>query len=150
MNRVTRRLARAAIALAVRLYRWSGGRIGGTAAGRSPVLLLTVAGRSSGLPRTTPVSYFAHEGGYLVVGSGGGSAAEPQWMRNLRAASRAHVQIRTRHLDVVVRMAEGEERDRLWRDVVVRRAPAFGPYEAKSGRTMPIGVLTPVDGSGPA
>ena len=30
MNRVTRRLARAAIALAVRLYRWSDGRIGDT------------------------------------------------------------------------------------------------------------------------
>ena len=114
------------------------------------MLLLTVAGRTSGLPRTTPVSYFEHDGGYLVVGSGGGSPAEPQWMRNLRAASRAHVQIRARHLDVDVRMAQGEERDTLWRDVVVRRAPAFAAYEPKSGRTMPIAVLTPVTGRGPA
>ena len=143
MNPVVRRLARGANAAAVALYRWSGGRIGGTAAGRIPVLLLTVAGRTSGLPRTTPVSYFAHDGAYLVVGSGGGSRAEPQWMRNLRAAPRAHVQVKAEQHDVAVRMAEGEERDRLWRDVVVQRAPAFARYETKSGRTMPIAVLTP-------
>ena len=145
MNPVTRRLARAGTAVAVRLYRWSDGRIGGTAVGRSPVLLLTVAGRTTGRLRTNPVTYFEHEGSYLVVGSGGGMHAEPQWVRNVRAATSAHIQIKARHHDVAVRMAEGEERDRLWRDVVVARTPQFGPYEAKSGRTMPIAVLTPRD-----
>jgi deazaflavin-dependent oxidoreductase (nitroreductase family) len=145
MSAVTHRLQRTMMTVAVRLYRWSGGRIGGTAAGRTPVLLLTVAGRTTGQPRTTPVSYFEHDGGYLVVGSGGGSRAEPQWMRNVRAATSAHIQIRTRHHDVGVRMVEGEERERLWRDVVVRRAPAFGPYEAKSGRPIPLALLTPRD-----
>ena len=145
MNAVTRRLARALIATAVRLYRWSDGRIGGTAAGRSPVLLLTVAGRSTGRPHTTPVSYFAHDGGYLVVGSGGGAKAEPQWMRNLRATTAAHIQVKAAQHDVSVRVAEGDERDRLWRDVVITRAPSFAAYEARSGRTMPIAVLTPVD-----
>lgn len=145
MNAVTRRLARALIATAVRLYRWSGGRIGGTAAGRSPVLLLTVAGRTTGRPRTTPVSYFEHDGSLLVVGSAGGATTEPQWMRNLRTASSAHVQIKRAQHDVGVRIAEGEERDRLWRDVVMQRAPAFAAYEVKSGRSMPIAVLTPVD-----
>ena len=144
MNRVTRQLARTWTAVAVRLYRWSDGRIGGTAAGRSPVLLLTVAGRTTGQPHTTPVSYFLHDGAYLVVGSGGGMRSEPQWMRNLRAAPQAHIQVKAQHHDVAVRMAEGEERDRLWRDVVVSRAPAFGAYEAKSGRTMPVAVLTPL------
>lgn len=144
MNPVVRRLARGANAAAVALYRWSGGRIGGTAAGRTPVLLLTAPGRTTGQPRTTPVSYFAHDGAFVVVGSGGGSRAEPQWMRNMRAASRAHVQVRTEQHDVLVRLAEGEERDRLWHDVVVQRAPAFAAYETKSGRTMPIAVLTPV------
>ena len=143
MNPVVRRLMRAGNATATRLYRWSGGRVGGTAKGRTPVLLLTVAGRSSGQPRTTPVSYFEHDGDFLVVGSGGGSATEPQWMRNLRAASTAHVQVKERRLDVAVRMAEGEERARLWSEVVVRRAPGFGDYERKSGRSIPIAVLSP-------
>jgi deazaflavin-dependent oxidoreductase (nitroreductase family) len=145
MSAVTRRLARAAITLAVGLYRRSGGRIGGTARGGAPVLLLTVAGRTTGTPRTTPVSFFEQDGSYVVVGSGGGSAAEPQWMRNVRAASTAHVQIKRQQQDVAVRMAEGEERDRLWRDVVVARAPSFAAYEGKSGRTMPLAVLTPLD-----
>jgi deazaflavin-dependent oxidoreductase (nitroreductase family) len=145
MSTVTRRLARAMMAVAVALYRWSGGRIGGTAAGRSPVVLLTVAGRATGHPHTNPVSGFAHDGDYVVVGSGGGSKAEPQWMRNLRAASRAHIEVKREHHDVAVRIAEGEERDRLWREVVVARAPSFAAYEPKSGRTMPIAVLTPLD-----
>lgn len=144
MNPVVRRLARGANAAAVALYRWSSGRIGGTAAGRTPVLLLTAPGRTTGLPRTTPVSYFSHDGAYLVVGSAGGSPSEPQWMRNLRAAPRAQVQVRAEQRDVQVHVAEGEERDRLWHDVVVQRAPAFAAYETKSGRTMPIAVLTPV------
>lgn len=143
MNTVTRRAMRGLMATAVALYRWSGGRIGGTAAGGTPVLLLTVPGRTTGRPRTTPVSFFEHEGAYLVVGSGGGSRSEPQWMRNLRAAPHAHVQVRAQHHDVGVRMAEGEERDRLWRDIVVQRAPAFAGYETKSGRAMPIAVLAP-------
>jgi deazaflavin-dependent oxidoreductase (nitroreductase family) len=144
MNAVSRRLRHSVMSLAVGLYRRSGGRIGGTAAGGSPVLLLTVPGRTTGTPRTTPVSFFAQDGSYVVVGSGGGSTAEPQWMRNVRAATTAHVEIKGRHEDVAVRMAEGEERDRLWRDVVVARAPSFAAYEGKSGRTMPLAVLTPV------
>jgi deazaflavin-dependent oxidoreductase (nitroreductase family) len=145
MNAVTRRLRRGAMALAVALYRWSGGRIGGTAAGRTPVLLLTVTGRRSGRLRTTPVSWFEDGGAYVVVGSGAGSHGDPQWMRNLRATTTAHVQIRTAQQDVGVRIAEGEERDRLWRDVVAR-APAFGTFQAKAGRSLSLAVLTPLGG----
>jgi deazaflavin-dependent oxidoreductase (nitroreductase family) len=144
MNAVMRRVARAWTAAAVRMYRWSNGRIGGRAANRAPVLLLTVPGRKTGRPFTTPVCYFEHDGAFLVAGSGGGLPAEPQWSRNLRATPRAHIQVKARNHDVAVRMAQGEERDRLWRDVVVRRAPAFGAYETKSGRTIPIGILTPL------
>ncbi|WP_129337555.1 nitroreductase/quinone reductase family protein [Cellulomonas endophytica] len=135
---------RGAMALAVRLYRWSGGRVGGTAKGGTPVLLLTVAGRSTGVPRTTPVSWFEHEGGYLVVGSGGGSADEPQWFRNLRAAPRAHVEVRSEHQDVTVRVLPPDERDRAWSQVVVARSPGFGDYAAKAGRPIPLAHLVPV------
>jgi hypothetical protein len=40
-------------------------------------------------------------------------------------------------------MAEGEERDELFSDVVVRRAPAFAKYEKRTTRVIPIAVLTP-------
>lgn len=144
MNVAVKRLMRAGNHLSVFLYRRSNGRIGGTARGGTRVLLLTVPGRKSGIPHTTPVSYFEDEGGYVVTGTAGGSKQDPQWFRNLRAASRAHVELGSRHLDVDVHVASGAERDRLWREVVVARAPSFAAYEDKSGRVIPVAVLTPL------
>ncbi|MEV6414495.1 nitroreductase/quinone reductase family protein [Kribbella sp. NPDC051718] len=126
--------------LATGLYRRSGGRIGGTAKGL-PVLLITVAGRRTGTPYTVPVAYFETDGGYLVTGSAGGSKPDPQWFRNLRAATRARIQIGDRRYDVDVHVFEGADRDRLWRDVVLARAPFFAKYEAKAGRIIPVAVL---------
>ncbi|HEY6594075.1 MAG TPA: nitroreductase/quinone reductase family protein, partial [Asanoa sp.] len=119
------------------------GRIGGTARGGTRVLLLTVPGRKSGTPHTTPVSYFEDEGRYVVTGTAGGSKQDPQWFRNLRAASRAHVELGPRRLDVDVHVASGAERDRLWREIVLARASSFATYEDKSGRVIPVAVLTP-------
>lgn len=144
MNAVVKRLMRVGSGLAVFLYRRSNGRIGGTARGGTPVLLLTVPGRKTGTPYTTPVSYFDHQDGYVVTGTAGGTKQDPQWFRNLRAASRAHIELGPRHLDVDVHVATGAERDRLWREVVLARAPSFAAYEEKSGRVIPVAVLTPV------
>ena len=139
---LTAGLRRTLMWVPVLLYRRSNGRIGGSIRGVS-VLLLTVIGRKTGLPHTVPVSYFERDGAYLVVGSGGGSATEPQWFRNLRKASQADVQLGARTLTVSVRVADEAERAALWRDVIVATAPFFAPYEHKSGRTVPIAVLRP-------
>jgi deazaflavin-dependent oxidoreductase (nitroreductase family) len=146
MGPVARRAMRAGSRLAVRLYRWSGGRIGGKAVGGTPVLLLTVQGRKSGQPHTTAVGYFEHAGGYLVVGSAGGLPKDPQWFKNLRVAREAGVEIGRRAFRAEIRELHGVERDTAWHDVVLRRTPAFGKYEVKTGRTMPIALLTPVAG----
>lgn len=124
------------------LYKRSKGSIGGSARG-VPVLLLTVPGRKSGIPRTVPVGYFDHDGGYLVAATAGGSKHDPEWIRNLAAAGRAEVQVGEQRFGVDVRLAEGTERDSLWREVVVDRAPSFAKYEEKSGRSIPIALLTP-------
>lgn len=145
MNPVVRQMMKVAGKGAVFAYRSSGGRIGGKAQG-TPVLLLTVRGRRTGTPRTSAVAYFEHEGGYVVVGSAGGMPEDPQWFRNLRKADRADIEVgRTRHT-VTVRELTGEEHDRVWRDVVLARAPGFAKYETKSGRTMPLAQLTPAPG----
>ena len=144
MNAAVKGLMRAGNGLAVFVYRRSGGRIGGTARGGTRVLLLTVAGRNSGTPHTTPIGYFEDQGRYVVAGTAGGSKQDPQWIRNLRAASRAHVELGPRHLDVDVHVASGAERDRLWREIVLAREPSFAAYEDKSGRVIPVAVLTPV------
>jgi deazaflavin-dependent oxidoreductase (nitroreductase family) len=50
-----------------------------------PIALLTVRGRKSGLPRTTPVALVEHgDRRYLVANFG-----ETQWVRNLRVAQQA-------------------------------------------------------------
>jgi hypothetical protein len=43
---------------------------------------------------------------------------------------------------VSVHDTQGEERDALWASVV-EQAPFFEGYQKKSGRTIPIAVLTP-------
>jgi deazaflavin-dependent oxidoreductase (nitroreductase family) len=143
MNAVTKTLMRGGSKLAVAVYKASGGRIGGRAAGGVPVLLLTVAGRKTGQPHTTAVGYFEHEGGYLVVGSAGGLPQDPQWFRNLRAAARAEIQVGRKVLSVSVRELVGAERDAAWTDVVLVRCPPFGKYEQKTTRKMPLALLIP-------
>jgi deazaflavin-dependent oxidoreductase (nitroreductase family) len=145
VNSVSRTMMRTAGKLAVTLYRRSGGKIGGKALGGAPVLLLTVAGRRSGTPHTTAVSHFDYQGGHVVVGSAGGTPDDPQWFRNLRKASRATVEIGGGgRQTVAVRVLTGAERDTVWQDVVLASVAAFAKYETKSGRSMPLALLTPV------
>ena len=138
-----RRFVRNVNRLAVWLYRRSSGRIGGTAKGL-PVLLITVPGRRTGKPTTVPVAYFEYDGRYVVTGSAGGSKPDPQWFRNLRAAAVARIQIGDSHYDVQAQVAEGADRDRLWQDIVLARAPFFAKYEQKAGRIIPVAVLSPL------
>src|SRR6478609_5865632 len=97
-----RRLLRWGNRVSVWLYRTSGGRMANKARGGTPVLILTVAGRTSGKRFSNPVAYFERDGGWLVVGSAGGLPQEPQWFRNLRATDSASVELRDQHHDVAV------------------------------------------------
>lgn len=142
MNALMKALQRASMRMAVWLYRVTNGSLGGSLGGLK-VLLLTVAGRTSGIEHSVPVGFFEYNGSYVVVGSAGGAPQDPQWFRNLRYAAWAHIQIRSRQTNVSVRIADAAERDTLWRDVVIPRAPRFASYEKKTARTMPIAVLTP-------
>jgi deazaflavin-dependent oxidoreductase (nitroreductase family) len=137
-----RRLFRGVNHLAVALYRRSGGRIGGSAKG-IPVMLVTAPGRRTGSPHTVPVAYIEHDGGYIVTGSAGGTKAEPQWFRNVRATRRVRIEIGYKSYDAEVLVPEAADRDLLWHDVVLERAPFFAKYQEKAGRTIPIAVLTP-------
>ena len=142
MTGMQRRLFRFANRVSVWLYRRSGGRIGRTARGGTPVLILTVRGRKSGREYSNPASYFEHDGGWLVVGSAGGLPKDPQWFENLRATDHAVVELQDRRVDVAVRVLQGAERDDAFAQVV-RENPRFADYETRSGRPMPVALLTP-------
>ena len=143
MNPVLKRVMKTASAVTIPLYRRTGGRIGGKANGGIPVGLLTVRGRRTGEPRTTSVGYVEHEGGWLVVGSAGGMKEEPQWFRNLRRADRADLEIGRTRRTVAVRVLAGEERDRVWRDVV-RGWPVRRPRTVRRATGMPPDAFPPI------
>jgi F420H(2)-dependent quinone reductase len=138
---VPKTLMRAGRAMSNDLYRVSGGRLMGKVRGM-PVLLITVAGRKTGDKHTNPVLYLDDDGKYVVTGSAGGSAEEPQWFKNLRRTDQAEIEVGRRHLPVSVEVTEGAEREVLWQRLLVR-APFFADYQKKVERQIPMAVLTP-------
>ena len=120
------------------LYRRSSGRV----MGRDKVLVITVAGRRTGLPRSTPVRYLQVPEGLLVWGSASGAPRDPDWFRNLRAAGAAEVQLGSERRRVRARELRDGERDRVWQDVVLTRVPGVQRYARKAGRTIPVALLT--------
>jgi len=143
MTSFGQRMWKAGNTAAVWMYRRTGGKVGGRAKGGSRVLLLTVAGRKSGLPHTVPVAYVEREGGYYLAATAGGQPKEPQWIRNLRAASTATIEVGRDSRVMSVEVLHGAESDAAWKDVIVATYPSFGPYEAKSGRKIAVARLSP-------
>jgi deazaflavin-dependent oxidoreductase (nitroreductase family) len=78
--------------------------------------LITVAGRKTGLPRTTPVTLIHSADRRYVLGVYG----EVDWVRNLRAAGRARITVHGRPRDVRARELTSEEAVAFFRD-------EFGP-----------------------
>jgi deazaflavin-dependent oxidoreductase (nitroreductase family) len=95
--------------------------------------LITISGRKSGLPRTTPVAVLEVSGRRWVWAPWG----EVQWVRNLRAAGRATITVRRREEEVRATELDPEERVTFFRDVL-------GPF----ARSIPFGswFIRVVDG----
>ena len=89
-----------------RLYRWSGGRIGGKI-GPMPVLLLDSVGRKSGGTRTNALTYVPKGNSYVVIASFLGEPRHPAWFLNLRSTPEAEIQIGSKRLRVRAREALG-------------------------------------------
>jgi deazaflavin-dependent oxidoreductase (nitroreductase family) len=116
--------------------------------------LLTVRGRTSGLPRTTPVAIIVLSGRRWVWAPWG----EVHWVRNLREAERATITVRRQEIEVTATELDPPERVRFFRDVLgaVARGIPFGvtfirvidgvdlndPVDAANGR--PVFELHPI------
>ena len=126
-----------------RLYRWTGGRVGGRLLGM-PALLLTTTGRRSQLPRTTALTYLPREGSFVVFASVLGEPRHPAWWLNLQATADAEIQVGRDRVRVRAREAEGEEREALWAEVVARVAD-YAEYQKRTRRRIPVVILEPVE-----
>ena len=125
------------------VHRLTGGRRGLLALAGLPELFLTVPGRRSGTPRTTPLLCVPHDGGWLVAGSNWGAPKLPMWVLNLRAAEDAEIDFRGRCTRVTAREVQGAERERLWQ-VMNATWPNYRHYAARTSRQIPVFVLSPV------
>ena len=122
-------------------YRLSGGMIGGSIWGR-PILLLTTTGRKSGRKRTTPLVYMPDGDNMVIIASNGGAPQHPEWWLNLRDEPKAEVQVGRDVKAVVAEKAAGEERVRLWREVV-EMYRGYDEYQRSTKREIPVVVLRP-------
>jgi deazaflavin-dependent oxidoreductase (nitroreductase family) len=127
--------------LNVPLYRLSGGRLG-SKVGDGPVLLLTTTGRKSGEPRTAPVLYLAHGDAMVLIDTNGGNEKLPGWSYNLKAKPEAEVEIGRRKTPVTARIAEGTEREELWR-ACNEQYGGFDEYVKWLNRKPSVWVLEP-------
>src|SRR3954462_7574646 len=98
------------------LLKWSRGRF--SMAVGQPVLLLTVKGAKSGVPRNTPLLFAVDGENLVVVASKAGSPSHPAWYHNVKANPTVDIVApRGRSGRSVGYEAEGEERARLWEEV---------------------------------
>jgi deazaflavin-dependent oxidoreductase (nitroreductase family) len=121
------------------VYRLTGGRVGGALMGL-PVLLLTTRGRKSGEPRTSPLMYLPRGDDFVVIASYLGEPRHPSWYLNLEATPNAEVQIGSTRHRVHARVAEGAEREELWR-AVTAKTPDYEEYQSRTTRRIPVVVL---------
>jgi deazaflavin-dependent oxidoreductase (nitroreductase family) len=124
-------------------FRANEGRVGGMFK-NIPLLLLHHTGAKSGMVRVNPVAYQAVEGGFAVFASKGGAPTNPDWYHNLVSNPRAKVEVGTQMFDVLARVADGEERERIW-TLQKERFPGFADYERKTPRQIPVVILERVD-----
>ena len=128
------------------LQRASKGRVSVLDVAGLPNLSLTVPGRKSGVPRTTPLLCVPHEGGWLIAGSYFGGPKVPLWVNNLRATERARIRTGGHDIEVTWREVEDEERARMWQ-VMLGVWPNYALYEKKTSRVIPVFYLERVAGA---
>jgi deazaflavin-dependent oxidoreductase (nitroreductase family) len=117
-------------------FRANGGKVGGQFAGAN-LLLLTTTGAKSGAPRIAPLAYFTVDGKLIIIGSKAGADTNPDWVHNLRANPRVHVEVGTDAYDATTRELPQAERDEIF-DKVVTASPGFGEYQSKTSRVIPL------------
>ena len=138
-------LVRISNQIAVWMYRAFDGRLASYNKGAT-VLMITTPGRRTGVLHSTCVRHLDTADGFLVWGTASGAPRDPDWFRNLRKAKIADIQIRAKTLQVRPRELLGEERDAVWKDVVLAQAPEVEKYAQRAGRTIPVALLQPVEG----
>jgi len=112
----------------------------GPFAGRQ-VLILTTTGAQSSERREAPLVYSRDGDDIVIIASMGGAPLHPAWYHNIVASPRVTIEVDGTTIEAIARIAEGDERRRLY-DKHAELHPSFTEYEAKTGgRVIPVVVL---------
>jgi deazaflavin-dependent oxidoreductase (nitroreductase family) len=106
----------------------------------APTLILTTTGRKSGEERSTPLIFGRSGDDHVIVASQGGRPQHPHWYRNLVEHPEVGVQVKADKFRARARTAEGDERERLWREMneIWRH---YDEYQTRTSRVIPVVVL---------
>jgi deazaflavin-dependent oxidoreductase (nitroreductase family) len=124
------------------LYDKTDGRIGASVAGR-PMLLLRHIGAKTSRERTSALLYVPDGDKYAVIASKGGDPKHPAWYHNLMAHPDVEIQVGRKSIPVHARVAEGEERERLWKQADEINKGGYSTYQKRTARKIPVVVLEP-------
>jgi deazaflavin-dependent oxidoreductase (nitroreductase family) len=107
------------------------------------ICLLETVGAKSGERRRTPLVYVTDDDHIVLIASKAGAKRHPGWFHNLRANPRVKVLAPGRSGEYNAREAEGDERERLWREAADYYA-GYDTYQDRAGgRRIPVVVLEP-------
>ena len=121
--------------------RENGGVVGPPFEG-APMILVNHRGAKSGKAYTSPLVYTRDGDNYVIIASKGGAPEDPQWFHNLVANPDITVEVGTETVPVRARVAEGDERDRLYQ-AQADAMPNFAEYAKATDRVIPVVVLEP-------
>jgi F420H(2)-dependent quinone reductase len=124
------------------VYRASHGLVGHRIPGAPPMLLLDHVGARSGAKRTSPLVYISDGENLVLVASKGGHPKNPAWFHNLRAHPDTTVQVGSRRIEVKAHVADANERERLWPQVV-KVYSGYESYQRHTEREIPLVILEP-------
>jgi len=122
--------------LNMRLYRLTGGRIGGRF-DAAPVCILHHVGAKSGEPRETPLVYMADGDDVIIVASIGGNPKNPAWFHNVRADPQVTLEVLGQRREMTARVVDEDERAALW-PRLLEVWPAWEDYQARTDRQIPV------------
>ena len=120
-------------------FRANDGVVGGMFEGWT-LLVLHSIGAKSGQVRVSPLAYQPLGDSYAIFASKAGAPTNPDWYHNLVANPKATVEVGTETVDVIARVAEGDEREEIWSRQKARHSN-FAEYEASTDRQIPVVVL---------
>ena len=117
------------------------GRVGGSWAGTTLILIHHIGARS-GTERVTPLGCSPQgEGRFAIVASNGGSPAHPDWYHNLKAHPEIKVEVGTQTFTVLAEELDDAARAGLWPRLVAEH-PSIGEFQARTTRQIPVVMLT--------